>query len=61
VDQAHEYRLLTYHVSPGYQVAQLTALGFGPVEILGADGTSRGPDDDPDDAWLYYLARKQGP
>jgi SAM-dependent methyltransferase len=58
VDQAHEYRLLTYHVSLAYQVGQLAASGFGEVEVFGKDGTPRGRDEDPTDAWLYYLARK---
>jgi SAM-dependent methyltransferase len=58
VDQAHEYRLLTYHVLPRYQVDQLTSLGFIEVEVLGADGRPCAPEGDPADAWLYYLARK---
>ena len=58
VDQAHEYRLLTYHVSPGYEVNQLSALGFGEIEVLGADGNPPARGEGPSDAWLYYLARK---
>jgi SAM-dependent methyltransferase len=60
VDQAHEYRLLTYHVSLRYQVDQLAAWGFYDIEVFGADGTPRGQGEDPPDAWLHYLARKSG-
>jgi SAM-dependent methyltransferase len=58
MDQAHEYRLLTYHVSLHYQLSQLADSGFGEVEVFGADGTPRGRGDDPTDPWLYYLASK---
>ena len=60
VDQAHEYRLLTYHVALGYQVEQLEALGFDAIEAFGLDGSLLSGDDDPDDAWIYYVARKAG-
>ena len=39
MDQAHEYRLLTYHVSRNYQVNQLAALGFDGIEVFRANGT----------------------
>jgi ubiquinone/menaquinone biosynthesis C-methylase UbiE len=60
VDQAHEYRLLTYHVALRYQVEQLEALGFEEIEAVGLDGSHFSRDDDPDDAWIYYVARKGG-
>lgn len=58
VDQSHEYRLLTYHVSLPHQVDRLRSLGFVEIGVFGADGTPRDLADDPADAWLYYLARK---
>jgi len=58
VDQSHEYRLLTYHVTLRYQAQQLKSTGFVGIEAFGADGAPLSLDDDPVDAWLYYLARK---
>jgi SAM-dependent methyltransferase len=61
VDQAHEYRLLTYHVSPGYQTDQLRAVGFDEVMIFGNDGEPIASGDGPTDPWLYYVARSRRP
>jgi ubiquinone/menaquinone biosynthesis C-methylase UbiE len=61
VDQAHEYRLLTYHVAASAQVAQLEVLGFEEIEAVGLDGSVLAQGDDADDAWIYYVARKRAP
>jgi SAM-dependent methyltransferase len=58
VDQAHDYRLLTFYISAPCQVAQLRKAGFTAVEVVGHDGWWIGPDQDPADEWLYYVARK---
>jgi ubiquinone/menaquinone biosynthesis C-methylase UbiE len=59
VDPAHEYRLLTYHVSPGYQVGQLESVGYEGVQVVAVNGLFLSRDDDPDDVLLYYVARKR--
>jgi ubiquinone/menaquinone biosynthesis C-methylase UbiE len=61
VDQAHEYRLLTYHVSPRYQVHQLETLLYDEIEVVAVNGSFLSRDDDPNDVLLYYVARKRAP
>jgi ubiquinone/menaquinone biosynthesis C-methylase UbiE len=47
-DQSHNFRLLTYYVTPERQAAQLLEAGFTGIETFG----------DRADAWLYYATRK---
>jgi ubiquinone/menaquinone biosynthesis C-methylase UbiE len=58
VDMAHEYRLLTFHASMAYQVEQLEAMGFEGIEMVGLDGSPLARDEDTEDGWIYYVARK---
>jgi SAM-dependent methyltransferase len=61
VDSAHDYRLLTFHISPRCQIEQLQGMGFTEVETVGLNGSSIGQDQDSADIWLHYLARKPMP
>jgi SAM-dependent methyltransferase len=47
-DQSHNFRLLTYYVTPERQAAQLLETGFTAIETFGSRT----------DAWIYYAARK---
>lgn len=60
-DEAHEFRLITYYISPDRQVRQLQAASFREVQILGLDGRWLDPSGQPPapkDPWLYYVCRK---
>lgn len=54
-DDAHNYSLLTYYISPGSQIEQLNQHGFTDVTTYdrwGEPATSSATS-----AWMYYLAR----
>jgi len=54
-DEAHNYELLHYYISPAAQVTQLHEAGFAEVEMI--DMTGRFGTTGPDDIWMHYLAR----
>lgn len=56
-DEAHDYSLLHYYVSPQAQTRQLEAAGFTDVRVLDQWGSPL-RDTSPDSIWLYYDCRR---
>ncbi|MBM3472646.1 MAG: class I SAM-dependent methyltransferase [Armatimonadetes bacterium] len=61
VDGAHGFRVRSYYVRPDYQLAQLSACGFGGVRAYSTageelEGLALSESRDP---WLYYLCTPQ--
>ncbi|HVT18110.1 MAG TPA: class I SAM-dependent methyltransferase [Thermoanaerobaculia bacterium] len=57
-DHFCDHGLLTYYISRPAQVRQLAALGFTPIQTLGADGRLLSDGEACQDAWIFYVARK---
>jgi SAM-dependent methyltransferase len=57
IDNAFNYGLVTYYISPTDQLAQLRASGFAPVNAFGMNGDLVDASGSPTDSWLYYTAR----
>lgn len=55
-DDAHDWSLLTYYISPPDQVRQLADAGFVDVECF--DQWGRPSSADTESVWRYYLARR---
>lgn len=56
-DEAHDYSLLHYYISPSAQCAQLESAGFSDVRVhdqWGQETTGTSPDS----IWMYYSARR---
>jgi len=56
-DNAHNYSLLTYHISIPAQLRQLAALGFGDTEAYDMKGNRVSEDDQYN--WTYFFTRKK--
>lgn len=63
IDNAHQFRLLNYYVTPVEQVRQLEAHGFTAVECFDRDGKLHAPESRElaDAIHVHYLARKPLP
>jgi SAM-dependent methyltransferase len=57
-DPPYSYRTLNYAITKEDQITQLEELGFGDVQVVGLDGSLIESGQRCDDAWLYYVARK---
>jgi len=57
VDQAHDYRLLMYHIGIDSQIGQLAQRGFVDVEMVDTTGRLLPRGAESRDGWIYYIAR----
>lgn len=56
-DEAHEYSLLHYYISPQAQAAQLRAAGFTDVRVYDQSGRET-TEPSPASVWMYYASRR---
>lgn len=60
IDEAHDYRLLHYYVSPEEERRQLAAAGLRLLECVDLDGRVLGPGDSaPRSSELHYVAERE--
>jgi SAM-dependent methyltransferase len=60
-DNAHNYALLHYYVTPQAQVRQLEAHGFEPLEVLDLECRTLGPEERAEGhVFVHYVARRRG-
>jgi hypothetical protein len=60
-DNAHDYALLHYYITPQAQVKQLEARGFAVLEVLDLDCRRLGPEESAErHVFLHYVARRNG-
>jgi ubiquinone/menaquinone biosynthesis C-methylase UbiE len=60
-DDAHNYSLMTYHISVRNQIKQVREIGFRDIRAVGLDGRWLREDElsrRHDDAWIYYVCRR---
>lgn len=56
-DEAHDYALLTYYITPDAQVRQLEQVGFTDVRIYDQSGVEI-VSASTESIWLYYASRR---
>lgn len=59
VNDAVNYTILTYYISPEAQQLQLRDRGFGASRMFGLDGAEIAPGQPTDTPWIYYLTSLQ--